>query len=145
MKIKPLIAELKTDPLHRGYAGMSVQQVVDSLNQINREIKKDTWLSIDYLVKRFGFTRAKILRETIRNADAFMNELLERGILDFNDPDVQQELMLRIGSSGLDEVARGTFADLAKVTVTRADECGIGKVNWQDIEYARNAIAKEAK
>ena len=143
MNIEQLKTELRNDPLARGYAGMTVQQVADSLNAVDRQITRDALLSIESLVQRFGFAMAKKLWQAIEAADPFLAKMLDRGVVNLNDPDVVVSINAIVGDAAKEASAASTLVGLTAVVVSRADEIGAGYVNWQDVTFARNLLAKE--
>ena len=143
MNIEPLIAELRNDPLSRGYAAMTVDEAVASLNAVDRDITRSTIIT-RLTLNRFGLVRANAIWLALQAANDQVAYSLENGGLDVNDSDVQATLGALAAAEVMTADEEAELVALANATVSRADECNIGEVNWQDVTFARARIAEEA-
>ena len=143
MNIEPLIAELRNDPLSRGYAAMTAQQVAASLLAVDRTIQQARVVTrLD--LNRYGLAAADKIWKAILAANAQLAYTMENGGADANAADVRA-IIDPIITANVVGAKNSELSVLATVTVSRADECMIGRdVNWQDIEFARAALVKEA-
>jgi len=137
MNAQVLIAELRDDPLGRGYAGMSEDEAGASLSAADRDI------TVSHPITRltlncFGLIRANAIWARLVAANGQVAYSLENGGLNVNDADVQATLAVLVAADVLTQAEAAALIALANRTVCRAEELGIATfVNWQDVRWAR--------
>jgi len=137
MNAQVLIAELRDDPLGRGYAGMSDDEAGASLSAADRDI------TVSHTITRltlncFGLIRANAMWAGLVAANGQVAYSLENGGLNVNDADVQATLAALVAADVLTQAEAAALIALANRTVCRAEELGIATfVNWQDVRWAR--------
>jgi hypothetical protein len=130
-----LVIELSTDPLTRGYAGMSDSEVVTSLYTVDRTYKRATVSGAD-LYNAIDETEWQALSADDK---ATIDRITQLG----GDIQVQNSARVKsqlVGASGIFDNQTTTFAnfvDLANPACSRVVELGLGDVTEGDVVAAR--------
>lgn len=130
MDITILRAELTNDPLTRGYAGMTADAAATSLNTANR------------VVNRSSVSTAEIFEAIVPSEyDALtaaqkerVRVLLSLGSVLVNGANAQATLL---GAFGVGTTSRTNLIAVARETVSRAVELGLGRIKPGYILEAR--------
>lgn len=130
MDYQVLRAELLTDPLGRGYAGMTDAQAADSLSAVNRTISR-AQIQAWEIVTATVFTELSALSATNR---AIYQLLIEAAPLPYTDANVRA---IAAGIFGAGTVTRANLLAMQNQTVSRAAELGLGTVMALDVMRAR--------
>ena len=125
-----LRTELTTDPLARGYAGMSDAQVITSLNTANRTITRSVIPSFE-VVNAIVATEYAALTQVQRDA---VQLVTGAGNVDANNSNVRAIFQNVFGAG---TTTRTNLLALPTVSVSRATELGIGEVHTGDVAAAR--------
>jgi len=130
MNIDKLKTEIDTDPLARGYSGMTDAEVVVSLNDtIDREVNKDSLTGTEILN---SFVKADFLALTDVKKQAAWN-VIHMGTI--NPFGVEADVLIDAFGAGSATII--ALAALRKDTVSRANELGIGKVREGNVKEVR--------
>lgn len=131
MDLVALKAELDNDPLARGYAGMTNQQVADDLNTVYRE------------VNRTEMTGSEVLNQINKAEFNALSAADQQRIWDIlhlanlNPFGVESTLMIDIFGGGSSTIT--TLQAARKQPVSRGVELGLGIVGEGDVWDARNS------
>jgi len=131
MNYQALKTEIDTDALVRGYAGMTDQQVADSLNNtIDREVNIDS------------LTGDEVFQSTAAAAWTALTEGKKNQWLAFCgretiDPFGPANVQLVIDLFGVGSTTLTNLQTLRKRTVSRETELGLGNVDPGDVAQAR--------
>lgn len=143
-KLSDLAAEITNDPLARGYAAMSDQQVAASLNAIN--VATQSYVSHTTLMKWAAAGRMKKLRngelsmsDTISSMCSVALALLADGVTTFDTGDAGNIALLDalIAGGVLTNADKADLMAAGKTLVSRGDQIGVGIVQDFEIEAAR--------
>ncbi len=145
MNYATLYNELTTDPLARGYATMTDAQAAASLNTADRS------------VIRPRLANAKTVMHEIENGWLLLDKLEAaapsvppvKWALKFLETDVGIDVGSPVTQAQLQSLVPGVLTQaeadalkaLAQVTVSRADELGLGAVGGNDVAEARRLYA----
>lgn len=143
-----LKTELTTDPLGRGYAGMTDVQAADSLNAVNRPVEVPAHDVIRYLalVDKWGTIASDARHGNITAAKQTWCVNFVEILAIFNDFDLQDASVLSAVTARLDEgIGHGYIDASDKATIlalgdnkqSRAQELGIGRVREGTVTQAR--------
>lgn len=141
MNYAVLSAEISTDPLERGYAAMSDQQVADSLNTADREVADPTQYTVREYFRRYGLDEAMVA--AIKAAAPTVGEIVTDfggdGGLDFSTDLTRTAIdQLQVGAV-LTETQAANLKALGRQAVSRATELGIVAVTDGHVGSARQA------
>ncbi len=126
-----LKAELDTDPLTRGYAGMTDEQVVTDLNTENRTRIKDSLTGAEIYSVTDGTEFAAL-------TDAAKAQWLALCAIESIDPNNgTPAAALTTDLFGGGSTTQGALVALREETVSRAVEIGLGNVIIGDVQNAR--------
>lgn len=125
MSLDALKAEVETDPLGRGYAGMTDQQLVDSLNAVDREVNRETMTGTEIL-NEINVAEWNALTNAQRQT---VWDIVHLGTI--NPFGVEATLMTSVFGGGSATIT--ALAAARKVAVSRAQELGIGVVTLRDL------------
>lgn len=152
MNINALITEIKTDPLTRGYANMTNQQLFDSLNSVTRTklvpIKSDKLLAWAAQNGRY----AKILSGTTINLSNQEQTNVCRSIcwaaikmierdgteLDLNLQDRAALVDALVSFTILSSSDRTNLYNLASVSISRLEEIGCEGIIFEHFSHIRD-------
>lgn len=132
VRIQAIRDELDTDPLVRGYAGMTNQQASDSLNAVD-QVRIRSSISGSEIFKATNSTEFDAL------TDAQRAEWLRLCAIDEINPSnatPAAAIVARLFGGGSTTI--GNLAALRNETVSRATVIGVGTVNIGDVENARS-------
>ena len=132
MNYAALKREIETDPLGRGYAGMTDQQIADSLNTTDRTTIVPTVVGALGIMRLVGPMMGASILDKIEAAAAsdsrlkwFLRELTTNGI-DLGHP-VTRATIDELAVAGVITGAEAAALNqAAERTVTRAEELGLG-------------------
>lgn len=127
-----LQSELLTDPLARGYAGMTDIEAADNLNVADRTVNRST-LSGSEIFEAIDLTEWKGLSA---DAQARVRTVLELGDSIQVGPTTKARAFL-LDAFGAGTTTRTNLVALVQQTVSRADELGLGFVRPGDVQFAR--------
>jgi len=149
MNYAVLREEILTDPLGRGYAGMTDEQVAEDLNTAYRTIKQRIKLKdlVSYLLKNdlwFAIREAAAdPTHTAHRAAVYALDLVDFAKADMLD-DIDSDdatfraLFQQLISGGIMTSTQGQeILAMAYVTMTRAEELGLGVVKPGHVRKAR--------
>lgn len=152
-KRKQLATELTTDPLARGYSGMTHEQRLASLRTKDRTINAPRAITPQLVLEVFGATEATAIMEAIDTAvngsDDDIKSALKwamqimypnRGGIPADAPDVDTQLALLVSKSILTSDQLGQLQAAMTRTVDRLTELGIGDVHLGDVIEASKEI-----
>jgi len=145
-----LVAELRDDPLGRGYAGMTNDQVAGSLNTTDRTLVFQRFGSFRTLAgvlddAEYSAVKSMLAQIAQQNAKvADMVELLrlpcdERGAtggMDFGDPQVRA-FVQALPDPPITATIKSKVLAIAERRISRAEELGLGRVGPHHVAYAR--------
>ncbi len=144
MNFQTLKQELVSDPLGRGYAGMTPSQVAASLNTPDRAIVVPTMVNARRLMKELGpvdgaaildkLQAASQTAPPVRWAMAFLTS--ESGI-DVGDPATRAQLDRLVANGVLTQTEASRIKAIAGRTVSRAQELGLPEVRAWHVEHIR--------
>jgi len=125
--------EINTDPLSRGYAGMTDAQIAIDLNTVYRTRTRDTLSSAEIYEQI-------VVAEFQAKTDAqkvYVRDILGLGGDVRVGPDSKaRQVMVAIFGAGSETIAN--LAVMLQEDVSRAAELGFGRVSGQDVETARD-------
>ena len=130
MNIDILRDELTSDPLARGYAGMSDQQAADSLNTANRTVDRGVIAAheaVDAIVAAEWLSLADVKRSAI-------TLIVSAGQVNVANPNVQA---IFANAFGAGTATRANLIALKTETVSRAVELGLNNVRPGTVAEAR--------
>lgn len=132
-------SEIDTDPLGRGYSGMTDVQVTDSMNN-----------TIDRPSERESLTGGEIANAIVASEfnDAGVTDQQRanvRWVADFSATSVDvttgsaaRSILLNAFGSGT--TTRTNLSNLVSITISRAEELGLGEVKVGEVEQARSIV-----
>lgn len=129
MNLAILKTEITTDPLTRGYSGMSDEQIAASLNTPNRQADQDSLTG--------GMVMASIVRSEYANLTANDKQYVQL-LISCGTMPITAQLKTEFGA--VFAAGTGTRANLLallKRTGSRAEELGIGFVTPSDVANAK--------
>lgn len=150
-----LIAELQTDPLARGYASMTDEEVAASLNERNRRIPTQRFISmraIAAVLDDIEYAKVKAAIQTLAQQSPRVADMLEflnmpcddsgtTGGLDFGNEGVRQMIgSLRQIDGSIAEATIDKLLALGEKIASRAEELGLGEVNRYHVASARQLM-----
>ena len=150
-----LINELRTDPLGFGYANMTEEEVAASLNERNRRVPTQRFISmraIAAVLDDIEYAKVKAAIQTLaqqspRVADmlAFLNMPCDdsgtTGGLDFGNESVRMTIQsLPAVDSTITQATVDKLLAIGEKEVSRAEELGLGEVNKYHIASARQLM-----
>ena len=121
--------ELTTDPLARGYAGMTDQEVADSLNTVDRERNKTTLSGTD-VFNAINVTEFNALTDAVQ---ARIWNVLHLGTIN----PFGLEATLFVGAFGAESETITNLSAIRKESISRATEIGVGFVMAGHVQNAR--------
>lgn len=133
MDYQALANEISTDPLARGYSGMTDIEIAASLNTRDREIQTFTFSASD-LFNAIDPTEYGSITGTVKEQVKLILGLGD-DISAASGTNVRTVLVNAFGASSNTLTA---LQDAAKKTVSRAEELGFGRVDWRDVQYAKS-------
>lgn len=159
MDYQALKTELDTDPLARGYAAMSDGEAAASLNAADRTVTQavppgDLHQAMDNLVNGDGVPiweaaeahkdAASAMGVAVRAALRLRDAIAGYPDVNVHSPLFEGQLSVLVGDGsgdGTNSVMTQAQADslvaLGNITISRAQELGLGAVRWQDVMRAR--------
>ena len=152
-----LISELQNDPLNRGYASMTNEEVAASLNEINRRVPTQRFISmraIAAVLDNEQYARVKaaiqtLASQSVRVADmlTFLNMPCDdsgtTGGLDFGNESVRMMIQsLPVVDNTIAQETISKLLALGEKVVSRAEELGLGEVNKYHIASARQLMSQ---
>lgn len=152
-----LINELSTDPLGRGYASMTDEQVAASLNEKNRRVPTQRFISMRAIAavlddEEYAKVKAAIqvlASQSVRVADmlAFLNMPCDdtgtTGGIDFGNEAVRQMIQhLAQVDSTIGQETIDKLLSLGERITSRAEELGLGEVNKYHVASARQMMSQ---
>jgi len=150
-----LISELQNDPLNRGYASMTNEEVAASLNEINRRVPTQRFISmraIAAVLDNEQYARVKaaiqtLASQSVRVADmlTFLNMPCDdsgtTGGLDFGNESVRMMIQsLPVVDNTIAQETISKLLALGEKVVSRAEELGLGEVNQYHVASARQLM-----
>lgn len=132
MDLRTLKIEIDTDPLARGYSGMTNIQIANSLNTANRTVNV-TAMSGSEVLNNIADAEYTGLTDARRQ---ILMQLLGIGIL--NPWGKEAQVLIHIFGAGSTTIANLSAARVK--TVSRATELGLGYVYPGDIQCAKALV-----
>lgn len=124
-----LRTELTTDPLTRGYSGMTAAQVIASLNTANRTRARA-------LIPSYEIVNAIVPADWAALTDKTAIQLIiSAGSVDPNNSNVSAAFLAAFGAG---TTTRANLIAIRNETVSRAVELGLGDVHTGDVNAARS-------
>ncbi len=143
MNYAALKREIETDPLGRGYASMTDQQIADSLNTADRTTIVPTVVGALGIMRLVGPTMGAQILNKLEAAAAqdsrlkwFLRELPTSGI-DLGHTVTFATVDELVVAGVLTQTEADALKRAAERTVTRAEELGLGVVRAGDVQAAR--------
>ena len=134
MDLDALKAEIDSDPLTRGYAGMDDAAVAASLNTADRSRDKTSVSGSDIFAQIDG-------AELDALSDAARTEILQLCAIDTVDPfGPAANIVLRVFAGAAGTVTRPALSAFRVETISRAEELGLGVVATGHVEEARRLV-----
>ncbi len=129
MDIDILKTEIDTDPLVRGYDGMTDAEVVTSMNTVDRTTNKESLTGSEVMnaIDKAEFTALSATNK------AMVWNIVHIGIV--NPFGIEADLMIDLFGGGSTTIT--TLAALRLNNVTRGEELGIGRVREGNVQEAR--------
>jgi|GEM_PF-4834661 len=144
-----LTAEIRDDPLGRGYANLSAQEAADSLNARNRtRVVPLSFVNAKTLYARLGAAVAEMIIQKLEAgaaSDSPLAPILKRACqwirpseqgIDVGNPVTRTMVDALTGGLLTEDEAR-LLKGLAEESVSRAEELGLPYVGGHHVEYAR--------
>lgn len=131
MNLQPLKTELTTDPLGRGYAGMTDAQAADNLNAADRTIEASAIPAPALLA---GMVYSEWVALTA-DQKQYLSMLVAAGSFDGRTGKPPRTALLAMFNGG--SQTRSNLQILLGQTVSRASELGLGAVTPSDIAAAK--------
>ena len=125
-----LAAELKNDPLNRGYAAMTDQQIVDSLNAVDRTLPRDAVPTSEVFEAIVPEEYAALTAAQ----KASVNLILSLDSVRVNGANTRGALLDAFGPG---KTTRANLAALQTRPVSRAEEIGIARPRLGEVMKAR--------
>lgn len=150
-----LISELRADPLGVGYANMSDDEVAASLNEKNRRVPTQRFISMRAIANVLNdeeYAKVKsaiqvLASQSVRVADmlAFLNMPCDdtgtTGGIDFGNQAVRQMIKsLAQVDSTISPETIDKLLSLGERIASRAEELGLGEVNQYHVASARQIM-----
>ncbi len=120
MDISVLKTEIDTDPLGRGYTGMTIKQVVIDINTVNRTSNKATMQATEVLN---AIDKTEFNAKTNAQKQQVW-DILHLGTV--NPFGLEADLLVDIFGGGSTTIT--SLQTLRKNNISRAEELGLGKV-----------------
>lgn len=150
MSIDQLIAELESDPLARGYSGMSAAEVVVSLNTKDRVQVRDVYANERTILAAFANPAdgEAVLQKL--EAAAESNALVARAVkwlqpaqggINLGDPSTRAILDALQAANVLTETEVATVKSIAEQAISRATEIGHGEAHEGDVAAAKGQLS----
>ena len=144
MDYAKLKAEITTDPLGLGYAGMTDQQVADSLNALTRTLAVSKTVGALGIMREVGPTAGATILDKLEAASAqdsrlkwFLRELTTNGV-DLGHPSTRQTIDELVAGGVLTVSEGAALKGAAETAESRATELGLGDdVSAQMVNVAR--------
>jgi len=126
-----LKSELTTDPLIRGYAGMTDAQVADALNTPNRQ------MNVESVTGQQVFECILLAEYNALTVDqkSLLHAIIGMGTISVNGTNTKAALLAMFGPG---TITRTNLAILQKRTVNRVEELGLGSVETGHVASARS-------
>jgi len=150
-----LITELTTDPLSRGYAQMSDEQVAASLSEANRHVPTQRFISMRAIANVLNdeeYAKVKAAIQMLAQQSPRVADMLEflnmpcddsgtTGGLDFGNEAVRAMIqhLVQVDSTISPETI-DKLLSLGERIASRADELGLGEVNKYHVASARQLM-----
>ena len=150
-----LITELRTDPLGFGYANMTDEEVAASLNEKNRRVPTQRFISmraIAAVLDDIEYAKVKSASEAMANQSPRVADMLKflsmpcddtgtTGGIDFGNEAVRQMIrnLSHVDNSIAEETVEKLLA-LGERIASRAEELGLGEVNKYHVASARELM-----
>jgi len=150
-----LISELQNDPLNRGYASMTNEEVAASLNEINRRVPTQRFISmraIAAVLDNEQYARVKAAIQTLASQSVRVADMLTflhmpcddsgtTGGLDFGNESVRMMIQsLPVVDNTIAQETISKLLALGEKVVSRAEELGLGEVNQYHVASARQLM-----
>lgn len=150
-----LTDELRTDPLGFGYANMTDEQVATTLNEKNRSVPTQRFISmraIAAVLDDIEYAKVKAAIQTLAQQSPRVADMLEflnmpcddsgtTGGLDFGNEGVRQMIgSLRQIDGSIAEATIDKLLALGEKEVSRAEKLGLGEVNRYHVASARQLM-----
>lgn len=128
-----LRTELTTDPLARGYSGMTDAQAATSLDTVNRTVNR-TSVPAPEVIEAIVASEYTALSATLQN---LVSLLISAGTI---NPQGTNTRAIFAAAFGAGTQTRTNLIALETMTVSRAAELGIGYVAAGDVKIARSGV-----
>ena len=150
-----LITELQTDPLNRGYSQMTDEQVAAALNEKNRRVPTERFISmraIAAVLDDIEYAKVKAAIQTLAQQSPRVADMLEflnmpcddsgtTGGLDFGNDGVRMMIQsLTAVDNTITQETISKLLALGEKVVSRAEELGLGEVNQYHVASARQLM-----
>ena len=122
--------EINADPLGRGYEFMSDQEIADSMNAVDRVISVDSLESQDIVAALDPVDMGSLTAAQQRH----LWGIVGAGAVRISDAEVRAFFANLFGTG---TTTRTNLLALANRTVSRAEEAGLGEVNFPTVNIAR--------
>jgi len=150
-----LVAELRDDPLSRGYASMTDEQVAASLSEANRRVPTQRFVSMRAIANVLNdeeYAKVKAAIQTLAQQSPRVSDMLAflnmpcddsgtTGGLDFGNEAVRAMIqhLVQVDSTISPETI-DKLLSLGERIASRADELGLGEVNKYHVASARHLM-----
>jgi len=123
--------ELTTDPLSRGYAGMTDQQAADSLKMVNRAVDVDS-ISTSEIFEAIALAEFNALTAVQKT---LLQIVLSLGTVKIKGTNTRTALLSLFGPG---TATRPNLAALQTRLISRVEELRLPPVGLHHVAYARN-------
>lgn len=130
---KTLQTELNTDPLARGYSGMSDTQAATSLNAANRTVSRSSVPAVE-VIEAIVASEYTALSATLQN---LVSLLISAGTI---NPLGTNTRAIFAAAFGAGTQTRTNLIALETATVSRGVELNLGYVSAGDVHVARSGV-----
>lgn len=131
MNLTALKSEITTDPLARGYSGLTDEQIASSLNAPNRTADRDTLTG--------GMVMASIVRSEFAALAANDKQYIQL-LASCGELPITAQLKTEFGAVfGAGTTTRANLVALLKRAGSRAEELGLGYVTPSDVANAKRS------
>ena len=136
-----LCPEIANDPLERGYAAMSDEELANSLNTADRSKPDTTKYTLREYLRRYGLDGVESMRAAVAAASPTAIEVLtdygENGGLDFSHENTVHAIGDLQTAGALTAEQAANWIALGVNTVSRATELGLPAVTVGHVNSAR--------
>ena len=139
--------ELGSDPLGRGYAGMTDEQVAASLNAKDRKVVQQTMVTAKELMARMEPNAAASILQKLESASAtnnvvkwIMSFLTGAGEgIDVGHANTRAQIEALVAAGVLTATEGASLKALAERTVSRAEELGLPEIKPWMVAHVRGS------